>query len=119
MPPFVLIILSFGFGVLFVLLLFGTALYLIVTQKPVPPPAMFILRVILALAGAGTAAVLLGFITLTINIPTISVQAGGAFAVFVLIFFVNPPTLLQDRLVTLPPPKPVTLRTPPTNPPQR
>jgi hypothetical protein len=61
-------------------------------------------RVTLAIACAGIAAVIPGFLHIQMQ-PTIStvIRAGGALAVFVLVYFFNPPGLIQ-----LDPPPPPT-----------
>ncbi len=60
------LILVFTFGVIFILLLLGIAVYLTVRKddRPVPALAIFIFRVVLALAGAGIGAILPGFLNL-------------------------------------------------------
>ncbi len=81
-----------GFGILFVMLLFGTALYLIGRQpRDIPEQAMWILRVILALAGAAMGAVMAGLLTVQMKVEGVAIQATSGFALFVLIYLVNPP----------------------------
>ena len=81
-----------GFGAAFVGLLFGTALLLILRpSRPIPEEAMWILRVILALAGAGFGAVVSGMLKVDLNISRLTLQATSGFALFVLIYLVNPP----------------------------
>ena len=48
--------LAAGFGGVFVLLLFATAIWLIASERQVPDTAQWMLRVIMALAGAGCGA---------------------------------------------------------------
>lgn len=78
--------------VLFVLLLLGVA----VLKKDYPPEAFFIIRVILALFAAAFAAMSIpGFLKVKLKLSkSIAVKATGAIAVFVLIYLLNPPTLM-------------------------
>lgn len=72
--------LSFIFGVVFICVLIAIALF-----KPDPSDFQYtIFRTVLALAGAGVAAVIPGFIQA--NVGT-WIRAGGALAVFVIIYF--------------------------------
>jgi hypothetical protein len=84
--------LAFAFGAVFVIGLFTIATLIWIFDKPLPPDAMFIFRVILGIAAAGIGAVLPGVITLGINASAqFALQAGGALALFVLVYLVNPP----------------------------
>lgn len=81
------IIIAFIFGVTFIVTL-------IVLAIAFPKPTSFqygTFRIILALAAAGVAAMIPGFISLEVN-PTVGllIRAGGALAVFVIVFFFNP-----------------------------
>lgn len=74
---------TFVFGVIFVVVLL-----IIAIKFPEPTPFQYtIFRITLALAAAGVATMLTGFID--INISNI-VKASGALAVFVLVYFYNP-----------------------------
>jgi hypothetical protein len=84
------------FGAVFVLLLFGTAILMIVRPGHVPKEAMWILRVILALAGGGFGAVMSGMLKVDVNIPYFAIQATCGFAVFVLIYLANPPRRVEN-----------------------
>lgn len=76
------ILLSFGFGVIFIAIMLVFAL-----KVPNPTPfAQWVFIVVVALAAAGVAAVIPGF--LNINSPY--VKAGGALAVFGIVFFLKP-----------------------------
>lgn len=86
-----------GFGAVFVALLFGTAIWLIASQKPVPPTAEWLLRVIMALAGAACGAILGGMLTVDLNVPQLAVKATSGFALFVLIYLVNPPRRISQQ----------------------
>lgn len=89
--------LASAFGATFVLLLFATAIWLIASGREVPETAQWILRVILALAGAGCGAVLSGMLTVDLKLPQLAVQATSGFALFVLIYMVNPPGRVVQR----------------------
>jgi hypothetical protein len=79
-------------GSLFGVLLFVTMLWLIARPaQPVPDEARWLLRVFTALAGAGLAAVLSGMLTVDLKLPSLAVRATSGFAVFVLLYLVNPP----------------------------
>jgi hypothetical protein len=77
----------FGFGVVYITV---TLVIAFVFQTPTALQYL-IIRVILALASAAIATLLTGFIN--IEIPTVF-KAGGAFAVFVVVFFYNPASLV-------------------------
>jgi hypothetical protein len=84
-------ILAFIFGVVFVVVLLVVSF-----SVPNPTPFQFIVfKVVLALAVAGVAAMIPGFIEF--NIPTY-VRAGGALAVFAIVFFKNPATLVIQKV---------------------
>src|SRR5271154_2354873 len=81
-----------GFGILFVALLFATALYLIARpSRDIPEQAMWILRVVLALAGAALGVVMAGLLKVDLKVAGIAIQATSGCALFVLIYLVNPP----------------------------
>jgi hypothetical protein len=85
----------FAFGVVFVVVLLTLAIKF-------PEPTRFqyeVFKVVLALAAAGVAAMIPGF--LEVNLPN-WVKAGGALAVFVLVMYKSP-----AGLVVPPPPEPV------------
>lgn len=85
-------IIAFTFGVVFVIVI------LIIAVK-FPRPTEFqygVFKIVLALAAAGIAAVIPGF--LHVHISTI-VRAGGAIAVFVIVFFFNPASLAVKEVV--------------------
>jgi len=78
---------AFGCGLLFV------ALMLIIAVAIPSPTATqwFVFRVVLALAAAGIGAVIPGLIVVNVSK---SVRAGGATALFVLVYLLNPPQLV-------------------------
>jgi MFS family permease len=85
------LIISFVFGVVFILLLL-----VVVFIHPNPSPVQYlVIRVVLALAAAGVAAILPG--TISTEYPDWA-RAGGALAVFLIVFFVNPPEVLVAAL---------------------
>lgn len=79
--------LAFGFGVVFV-----SVLLLIAIMFPNPTVAQYtVFRITLALASAGVAAVVPGFLQVRVSK---SVRAGGALAVFVIVYFFSPASLV-------------------------
>lgn len=78
---------AFAFGACFL-----GAMLLIALRFPSPSPFQYtVFRVVLALSAAGVASLLPG--SLRVEIP-VSVRAGGAVAVFVIVYFLNPVQLL-------------------------
>ncbi|MFL6448882.1 MAG: hypothetical protein ACJ746_14525 [Bryobacteraceae bacterium] len=78
--------------------IFGTVflagLLALVTINPkLTPTQWFVYRIVLAIAAAGVAAVIPGF--LTVRVPKY-IRAGGALAIFIIVFWFNPPTLSSD-----------------------
>lgn len=81
---------AYAFGVVFVVVLLTIALF-------VPTPTSFqylVFRIVLALATAGVAAMIPGFIE--VSVPTF-LRAGGALAVFAVVFFYNPAALVSNN----------------------
>jgi hypothetical protein len=79
----------FIFGVVFTIAILGLAILF-----PEPKPFQYnVFKTVLALACAGIAAFIPGFIQVTINTY---IRAGGAIAVFVIIFFNNPAELVTN-----------------------
>ena len=80
---------TFAFGILFIITLLSLAFVF-----PTPTPIQhLVVRVVLALAAAGVAAMLPGFLELTI--PNY-LKAGGSLAVFVLIYLRSPANLIAN-----------------------
>lgn len=81
------LILAFTFGVIFVAALLGFALFV-----PNPTIQQFeIVRIILALAAGGVAAIIPGFLNLQLGAGThLTLRAGGALAVFAIVYFYSP-----------------------------
>lgn len=87
--------LAFAFGVVFIVTLIGLALFV-----PNPTPFQYtVFRIVLALAAAGVAVTFTGFIEITI--PS-WIKAGGALAVFAIVFFYNPASLITSSKQTNP-----------------
>ncbi len=85
--------LAYGFGIVFVSIMLAIAIFI-----PNPTPFSYmVFKIILALAAAGIAAFIPGFLDVQISN---FLRAGGAIAVFVIVFFFNPASL------TTTPPKP-------------
>ena len=89
----------FAFGVVFVVALVALAIFF-------PKPTTFqynVFRIVLALAAAGVAAMIPGFIDLNLS-PTaeLTIRAGGALAVFVMVYFFNPAQLAVQETVDSP-----------------
>jgi tetratricopeptide (TPR) repeat protein len=83
------VLIAFCFGVIFLVAILAVAIF-------IPSPTefqIFIFRVILSLAAAGVGAVLPGL--LTVEAPPF-VRAGGAMALFVIVFWFNPPKLATN-----------------------
>jgi hypothetical protein len=80
-------ILAFTFGVLFV-----TALLVFALFVPNPTIQQFeIVRIILALAAGGVAAMIPGLLSLKLGATAnVALRAGGALAVFVIVYFYSP-----------------------------
>jgi hypothetical protein len=93
-------LLGFGFGVIFVAVMLGFA-----TQFPNPSSSqLFTFVVVLALAAAGIGAILPGTIGIEWNGPggIPAIRAGGAIALFALVFLFRP--TIEDAAVKLVPP---------------
>jgi len=91
-------ILAFTFGVVFVIALIVLSIYF-------PSPSSFqyvVFRIVLALSAAGIAAIIPGFVE--IKMKRI-IQAGGAIAVFVIVYFFSPVSLMTESNNKLDPQK--------------
>lgn len=98
MNPTAQIIVAFTFGVAFVV-----AMLVLAIKFPRPSPFQYsVFRIVLSLAAAGAAAMIPGFININVNPSTgFLIRAGGALAVFVIVFFFNPAQLaIQTRAGT-------------------
>lgn len=98
------LIVAFVFGLTFVIVLL-----ILSTKFPLPTPFQYnVFRTVLSLAGAGVAAMIPGFINIELHSTVgLLIRAGGALAVFVIIFFFNPAQLaLMQISESKPPPIP-------------
>jgi hypothetical protein len=87
-------IIAFGFGVAFI----ATILVLAV-KFPNPTAYQYtVFRTVLALAAGGAASMFPGFLQVEVNRW---IRAGGALAVFVLVYFYTPATLAVDKLSSI------------------
>jgi len=83
------LVIAVSFGVVFV-----AALLMLAIRFPQPTTFQnFVFRTVLSLAAAGVAATIPGFISLDIELPSLVLSAGGAIAVFALVYKVNPAKL--------------------------
>src|SRR5215831_11213420 len=81
---------AYMFGVLFV-----KTLLVLAIAFPQPTPFQYtVFRIVLALAGGGVAAVIPGFLAVSMDAKGLVIRAGGALAVFLLLYFFNPAQLL-------------------------
>src|SRR5215470_5619497 len=81
---------AYVFGVMFI-----AALLVLAIAFPEPKPFQYtVFRIVLALAGGGVAAVIPGFLAVSMDAKGLAIRAGGALAVFLLVFFFNPAQLI-------------------------
>ncbi len=87
---------AFAFGVIFI-----TSMIVLAFKYPHPTPIQYlVMRIVLALSSAGIAGIFTGFIA--VNIPGIGVAAqpivtaGGALAVFAVVYFKSPAALVAE-----------------------
>jgi dienelactone hydrolase len=87
------IIVAFIFGVAFIVTMLALAIFF-----PRPEPFQYmVFRVTLALAAAGVAAMIPGFISLNINpSAAVVIRAGGAVAVFLIVYFLSPAAVVAE-----------------------
>ncbi|MBY5637730.1 hypothetical protein HFO39_23670 [Rhizobium leguminosarum] len=83
----------FAFGVVFVAAILALAVF-------VPYPTTYqytVFRIVLALAAAGVAALIPGFLEVSLRTKvSTAIKAGGAIAVFVIVFFFSPAALVTN-----------------------
>jgi hypothetical protein len=85
--------LAFGFGIIFVVVLIVLAI-----KFPNPTPFQYtVFRIVLALAAGGVAAMIPGFLTIEVSKW---LRAGGALAVFVIVYFYSPAGLTGVKVKT-------------------
>lgn len=78
-------------------LIFLITLLLIAVLIPNPTTfQIFVFRVVLSLAAAAFGAAISGFLKIKIPVLRGVISAGGALALFVLIYYVNPPALIVE-----------------------
>lgn len=98
--------LAFAFGTVALGVLLAIAVY--VPGNSHNPLLVTVSRVILAVACAGIAAVIPGFLQLELkHSAATAIRAGGALAVFALVYLTNPPELIERKVVEIetgPPP---------------
>jgi hypothetical protein len=83
-------------------LLFGAIIVVAILALAIlfPEPTSFqyeVFRIVLAIACGGLAAVIPGFLTVRIDALGIAIRAGGALAVFILVYFFNPAQLVISK----------------------
>src|SRR2546430_2050491 len=84
---------AFTFGVVFVIVLL-----LLAIKYPLPTPFQYnVFRIVLALAAGGVAGMIPGFLTVTVSTW---LRAGGALAVFVVVYFYSPAKLTGVKVTT-------------------
>ncbi len=87
------LIIAVSFGIVFVV-----TLLLLAIRFPHPTPFQnFVFRTVLSLAAAGVAATVPGFISVDIAVPNFALSAGGAIAVFIVVYRVNPAKLAGEE----------------------
>ena len=83
-------LLAFVVGALFIV----AVLYIVFASETMTNQQFFVIRLVAALAAAGFAALLPGFLNIEMKLPTnVAVRGGGAIGVFLLVWFVNPPPI--------------------------
>lgn len=101
------IVLSFVFGVVFLLLAMAFSLVAFFLPKPANPDMvglfLYVMQVVLAMSASGVAAVIPGFLNVSLqqklgNRFVIGLRAGGAIAVFVVVFLINPRSIALDQM---------------------
>jgi tetratricopeptide (TPR) repeat protein len=99
--------LAFIFGVVFLLLSLCFAVVAFYLPKPPNPEVvgnfLLVMQTVLAIAASGVAAVIPGFLSVQLQRTfgtkgIIGIRAGGAIAVFVVIFYISPKTLAVEQL---------------------
>ncbi len=83
------------FGVIFISVL----LFISIKKGGFAPQQFFVIRVVLAISAAAISAILPGYISLPSS-AQIPISAGGAMALFAVIYFLNPPNLMENAGLT-------------------
>ena len=84
-----------------VLLILGVVLIVVslIVALIIPKPSVFqfwVFRVIMGVGGACIGAIIPGFVEFTSQINEIALRAGGAIALFLVIYLINPPTYVRE-----------------------
>jgi hypothetical protein len=105
-------VLAIVFGLLFLLLLFIVGVVIYLRGQAVPDAAMLIFRTILAISAGAVGWIIGGDIGLNFNVGLVAGKAVGGIALAALVYLVNPPRFIEQRIVhggpPDGPPKPVT-----------
>jgi tetratricopeptide (TPR) repeat protein len=98
---------AFIFGVVFLLISLTFAIVAFYLPKPANPEVvgnfLYVMQVVLAISASGVAAVIPGFLSVSVQKKlgksgTLGIRAGGAIAVFVLVFVISPKSIALDQL---------------------
>jgi hypothetical protein len=76
----------------------GFLIALLVIAVLIPEPTdfqIFVFRLILAVAAGAFGSVIPGFLAVDGEVKKFSIRAGGALALFVIVYFLNPPALIH------------------------
>ena len=76
-------------------LVIGTLVLALVISKP-NVFQLWVFRVVMALGGACLGAIIPGFIEFNSQMNEIALRAGGAIALFLVIYLMNPPTYVKE-----------------------
>jgi hypothetical protein len=90
------------FGFVFVSLSAGVAIWITATNKTPNDQAMFLFRVVIALAAAGVGAFVPGTLDVAVDAPGVAIRATAGLALFLIIYWKSPPALVAH-----PKPEPV------------
>jgi hypothetical protein len=90
-------IVAFTFGVIFV-----AALLILAIAFPQPTAFQYqVFRIVLALACGGVAAVIPGFLAVNMDSKGLIIRAGGALAVFLLVYFFSPARMVSSEIADM------------------
>jgi hypothetical protein len=85
---------GFTFGVMFV-----AAMLVLAIAFPQPTSFQYeVFRIVLAIACGGVAAVIPGFLAINMDVKGLVIRAGGALAVFLLVYFFSPAKLVSPEI---------------------
>lgn len=78
---------------------------IIIMAVKFPTPSKFqyiVFRIVLAIACAGVAAIIPGFLDLHSKMPGVAIRAGGAIAIFIIVYFYSPAKLfIAPQAITI------------------